>query len=84
MQDGPFLCVRLYVIIASGSLTYTILFYTFKNALVMALQFYRVIVITCEVDQKEEEEEEVKVEENDKKPTSDQNGVVETHLDYKF
>ena len=47
LQDAPFLCIRLYVMIYYRAMTYSILFFTFKNALVMALQFYRVCIVAC-------------------------------------
>ena len=44
-QDGPFLAVRLYTLITYKILSYNILFFTCKNALVILLQFYRLIVL---------------------------------------
>lgn len=45
MQDGPFLAIRLYVIITYHLVNYTIIFFTAKNALVMLLLLYRLVVI---------------------------------------
>lgn len=47
MQDAPFLAIRLYVMIKNRTLTYSILFFTFKNALILGMQFYRLIVVIC-------------------------------------
>lgn len=45
MQDGPFLTIRLFVIITYHLVNYAIIFFTAKNALVMLLLVYRLIVI---------------------------------------
>ena len=45
MQDAPFLSIRLYVMIKNRTLTYSILFFTFKNALILGMQFYRLVVV---------------------------------------
>lgn len=45
MQDGPFLAIRLYVIITYHLVNYAIIFFTAKNALVMLLLLYRLVVI---------------------------------------
>ena len=47
LQDGPFLAVRLYVIIKNKTLTYTILFFTLKNVLMLLVQMYRLFVVGC-------------------------------------
>ena len=47
LQDGPFLALRLYVIIKNETLTYTILFFTAKNVLVVLVQTYRLFVVCC-------------------------------------
>ena len=47
LQDGPFLALRLYVIIKNETLTYTILFFTLKNVLVFFVQAYRLFVVMC-------------------------------------
>ena len=47
LQDGPFLALRLYVIIKNETLTYTILFFTLKNVLVLLVQTYRLFVVSC-------------------------------------
>ena len=45
MQDGPFLTIRLFVIITYHLVNYAIIFFTAKNALVMLLLLYRLVVI---------------------------------------
>ena len=45
MQDAPFLAIRLYVMIKNQTLTYNILFFTFKNALILGMQLYRLFVV---------------------------------------
>lgn len=50
MQDGPFLGIRLYVLIAGKVLTYTLIFFTCKNILLILLQVYRFIVLMACVD----------------------------------
>ena len=47
LQDAPFLAVRLYVIIKNATLSYTILFFTLKNLLMLMVQTYRLIVVRC-------------------------------------
>lgn len=48
LQDGPFLAVRLYVMIELKVLTYSIIFFTAKNALLVMLLVYRLSVLCCE------------------------------------
>ena len=48
LQDGPFLAIRLYTMIALNVLTYSIIFFTAKNGLVVMLLLYRVSVVCCE------------------------------------
>ncbi len=45
MQDAPFLAIRLYVMIKNQNLSYSILFFTFKNFLIISMQFYRLGVV---------------------------------------
>lgn len=47
-QDGPFLATRLYLLIAHQTISYTMMFFTIKNLLVVTLQFYRLMVVCCE------------------------------------
>ena len=47
-QDGPYLTVRLYTMIAFELLTYSIIFFTAKNALLVMLLVYRLCVLCCD------------------------------------
>ena len=48
MQDAPFLILRLLLIFKYGVLSYTNMFFTCKNTLVIALLLYRLIVVQME------------------------------------
>lgn len=61
LQDGPFLAMRLYIMIARNVIHQMIVFFTIKNVLVFFLQVYRLVVIATT---KPEEEEEAKVAED--------------------
>ncbi|PAV84317.1 hypothetical protein WR25_16890 isoform A [Diploscapter pachys] len=45
LQDIPFLLVRLYLMLIQGLVTYTMIFFTFKNALIIFFQTYRAFII---------------------------------------
>ena len=45
LQDGPFVAVRLYVMIGKQAVHQMIIFFTCKNLLIVILQVYRLIVI---------------------------------------
>ncbi|XP_072030933.1 transmembrane protein 26-like [Amphiura filiformis] len=47
MQDGPFLVVRLYLIVMHDIFEQSLIFFTFKNILVVMLQLYRLWILTC-------------------------------------
>ena len=47
MQDGPFLTFRILIIAQYQAYQYMIIFLTVKNALVLALQVYRLCVLHC-------------------------------------
>ncbi|XP_038045846.1 transmembrane protein 26-like [Patiria miniata] len=47
MQDGPFLVMRLYLIIAYNASSQLLLFFTIKNILVILLQLYRMAILPC-------------------------------------
>ena len=47
-QDGPYLTMRLYIIITFKLLTYSIIFFTAKNALLVMLLVYRLCVLCCD------------------------------------
>lgn len=44
MQDGPYLILRLYIMFSTGYIGETLIFFAAKNALIVMLQTYRVIV----------------------------------------
>ncbi|XP_022102551.1 transmembrane protein 26-like isoform X2 [Acanthaster planci] len=48
MQDGPFLAMRLYILIKLNAINQMMIFFTCKNMLVMLLQVYRLFVIYIE------------------------------------
>ena len=48
LQDGPFLAVRLYTMIEFKVLTYSIIFFTAKNGLLVMLLVYRLSVLCLE------------------------------------
>ena len=48
LQDAPFLTIRLYVMVTYELFSYNILFFTAKNALIVCLQFYRLVVVCTE------------------------------------
>ena len=52
LQDGPFLAIRLYVIIELNAIDYNILFFTSKNTIVVSLQLYRFVVVVIELCKK--------------------------------
>ena len=56
LQDGPFLCIRLMLIFKYHVVSYTNMFFTSKNSLVIILLIYRLIVIhtTAKSDKWEE------------------------------
>ena len=58
MQDGPFLIVRLVLIIAYDVKTTLHLFFTGKNAMALALLVYRLVVLVMESNEEEEEDED--------------------------
>ncbi|XP_063410204.1 transmembrane protein 26-like [Mytilus edulis] len=52
MQDCPFLVVRLLLIFKYQVVSYTNMFFTSKNSLVIILLLYRVVVVHCETHNK--------------------------------
>ncbi|XP_076459262.1 uncharacterized protein LOC143292654 [Babylonia areolata] len=49
MQDGPFLGVRLYTMIRYKLLTYSLLFFTCKNVLVILLLVYKIFLLLIKI-----------------------------------
>lgn len=57
MQDGPFLVVRLIMIISYSVKNETHLFFTGKNAMALSVLFYRLLVLLYEGKNEEKDEE---------------------------
>ena len=55
MQDGPFLIVRLVLIIAYKVKALLHIFFTGKNAMALALLIYRLVILVMESSEDEEE-----------------------------
>lgn len=49
LQDAPFLCLRLYIIIRFKLVTYSLVFFAFKNVVSVLLLFYRLIVLCVQL-----------------------------------
>jgi len=62
LQDGPFLAMRLYIMIARNVIHQMIVFFTIKNILVFFLQVYRLVVIATASTEEEEEAKAAKLE----------------------
>lgn len=45
LQDGPFLCVRLFVMVNLDLVTYSLVFFVIKNLVSLVLLLYRIIVL---------------------------------------
>lgn len=58
MQDGPFLIVRLVLIIAYGVKATLHIFFTGKNAMALALLIYRLVILVMESLEEEEEDKD--------------------------
>jgi hypothetical protein len=58
MQDGPFLVLRLLLILRYDVVSYMNVFFTCKNTLVMLLQIYRIAVVLMERGNIKKEREE--------------------------
>ncbi|XP_061700965.1 transmembrane protein 26 isoform X2 [Syngnathoides biaculeatus] len=48
LQDGPFMCYRLYLLIHENVLNQLMIFFTCKNILVVLIEFYRICVVKWE------------------------------------
>lgn len=53
MQDGPFLVLRLYLIVQLNVTSEMHIFFTCKNAIVSILLVYRLCILTCRGEDKE-------------------------------
>ena len=45
LQDGPFLCLRLYIMIEYNLVTYSLVFFVLKNIVTLMLLFYRLGIL---------------------------------------
>ena len=45
LQDAPFLCLRLYIIIHFNLVTYSLIFFVLKNIVTLMLLFYRLTIL---------------------------------------
>jgi hypothetical protein len=52
-QDGPFLAIRLAAVINFNVRTFSTMFYTCKNAIILFLQIYRLVAIYNESEEKD-------------------------------
>nr|XP_004227132.1 transmembrane protein 26-like [Ciona intestinalis] len=55
MQDGPFLCFRLYLLVGLNVVSQMMVFFTCKNLLVLLLQIYRLITIYLDPDEDDDD-----------------------------
>ena len=67
LQDGPFLVLRMLLIFRYNVLSYTNIFFTSKNTLVILLQVYRLTVLYCERQNKKRNRRKRRNEENNKR-----------------
>lgn len=97
MQDMPFVVMRLYTIVSFNRVTYSLIFFTSKNFVIIALLFYKVAVLCkkqyCpgpEDNHEEQQDDEEIISEtakSDKPETSKENGGfgslgnVDTHIE---
>ncbi|XP_033116732.1 transmembrane protein 26-like [Anneissia japonica] len=70
MQDGPFVIVRLYLIIEFDAISQGMLFFTAKNLLVIVVQIYRLIFLYNK-SETENELSKAKQDLSDRDPESD-------------
>ncbi|OWF52648.1 Transmembrane protein 26 [Mizuhopecten yessoensis] len=57
IMDLPFVTVRLYALIRYRILTYGILFFTFKNLLMIFLLFYRMIIVCYNMSHNDQDDD---------------------------
>lgn len=55
MQDGPFLILRLYLIVEFNVVSEMHIFFTCKNAIVSILLVYRLCILTCRGEDHEDD-----------------------------
>lgn len=68
MQDGPFLVMRLIMIVSYNVTNETHLFFTGKNAMALSLLFYRLLVLLYEGKKADREDEDDDDEFNNRRP----------------
>ena len=77
LQDGPFLVLRLYIMITLNLITYSLVFFVLKNAVTLILLFYRLGIMCyrlpcCKGEKRKREEKgATKVIGNDDDDTAD-------------
>ena len=57
LMDGPYFCLRLYAMVEFQVLSYGIVFFTCKNALMLVLLFYRMCIICVKLRSREKRKE---------------------------
>lgn len=69
MHDGPFLILRLFLIVKFSILSELYIFFLIKNAIVAVLLVYRLVILTCLQEEEQEDfsrnEHSASCEEND-------------------
>jgi len=80
MQDGPFLILRLYLIVQFNVTSEMHIFFTCKNAIVSILLVYRLCILTC---RGEDEETNWHREEAASKLKNVQLAILSTHIEDK-
>ena len=80
MQDGPFLILRLYLIVQFSIASEIHIFFTCKNAIVSVLLVYRLLILTCKG---EDEEIDWFREDAAYKLKNVQIAILSTHLEKK-
>ena len=58
IMDGPFLAVRIYALVRYQLITFGILFFVCKNSLMIALLFYRIVVVCHKIYSDDDDEDE--------------------------
>merc|ERR1712046_180547 len=56
---GPFLAMRMYVIIERNVINHMLLFFTLKNFIMFCLEIYRILVIALEEEEDEEDDDSI-------------------------
>ena len=77
MQDGPFLVLRLYLIVQYSVVSEMHIFFTCKNAIVSILLVYRLCILTC---RGEDTETDLFKEEAAAKLHNVQMAIMATHI----